>query len=296
MRIRLRAMHAILGTFVADAAAAGLHWIYDVDEVRRRGGAKPEFQPPAANQYHAKRQTGEFTHYGDHALVVLESLVECGDFDPDDYRKRLIARFGAADYGGYLDHATKDLLATGKGSDDNQAGCLVKLPAMVARYLEDPELEERVEAAVRVTHDNAQAVRYCRAAAAAIRTAILGANAQGAVAAVVERRTARGSTAALAEKALDAPDETVAFALEMGQNCPVPNAMPVALHASLHGPDFKTVVRNSILSGGDSAGRLFLAAAIRGATDGVPQDWLEKVVGHRRIQELTERLLEQAGP
>ena len=35
-----------------------------------------------------------------------------------------------------------------------------------------------------------------------------------------------------------------------GQNCPVPNAFPVALHVALQARDFEDAVRASILSGG----------------------------------------------
>ncbi|MHC4548323.1 MAG: ADP-ribosylglycohydrolase family protein [Planctomycetota bacterium] len=292
MSLRHRARNAVLGPFVADAAAAGLHWIYDVDEVRRRGGDAPEFQPPRENPYHSRRGVGRFTHYGDHALVALESLVARGDLDTEDYRQRLLERFGAPDYDGYLDHATKDLLASGRGADDNQAGCFAKLPVLVARFLEDPELEPRLEEAIRTTHDHAHAVRYGLAAATAIRAAIRGAGPAGAVAAVAE---GRGATAALARTALEADRDVVAFAVRTGQTCPVPHALPVALHAALHGPDFRAAVRQSILSGGDSAGRLFVSAAIRGATDGVPPGWLARVADRARIEELTDRLLDQAG-
>ncbi|MFI5403150.1 MAG: ADP-ribosylglycohydrolase family protein, partial [Planctomycetota bacterium] len=114
-----RARNAILGALVGDAAALGLHWIYDTDEARRRGGSTPEFHGPA--RYHLRRRAGDFTHYGDHAMVVLESLAERGRLDLDDYKSRMLARFGDPAYEGYLDKASKSLLATGKGADDDQA-------------------------------------------------------------------------------------------------------------------------------------------------------------------------------
>ena len=62
--IRDRARDAILGPFVADAAAAGLHWIYDVDEVKRRAGDEPAFRDPAQNEYHKNRRTGQWSDSG----------------------------------------------------------------------------------------------------------------------------------------------------------------------------------------------------------------------------------------
>ena len=286
-----RARDAILGSFVADAAATGLHWIYDQAEVRRLGGDEPEFQPPERNQYHSKRKVRDFTHYGDHALVALESLVERGGLDADDYRDRCIALFSDPGYEGYVDHATKDLIEAGKGADDNQAGCFAKLPVMVARYLEDPEFEARIEEAVRVTHENTQAVRYGVSAACAIQAAIRGGTAAEAVASVCAQSRA---VSAMVEKVSASDADMVAFALATGQNCPVPNAFPVALHTALHARDFKDAVRASIWSGGDTSGRLYVTAAIRGATDGVPEDWAARLAGRAEIEGLIGRLLEKA--
>jgi ADP-ribosylglycohydrolase len=281
-----RARNAVLGALVGDAAAMGLHWVYDTDEARRRGGRAPEFQPPG--QYHARRHPGDFTHYGDHAMVVLESLAERGKLDLDDYRKRMLVRFRDPAYDGYLDMATKWLVATGKGADDDQAGCFAKLAPILAVHLHDPERDARLEAAIRVTHDNDRAVECGLAAAAAIRAAILGANPHGAVAAAVERG---GEGGRLARMALEAGPDHVAFARKAGQACPVGQSLPAALHAALTGRDFEASARATILAGGDSAGRLLVAGAIRGSTDGVPDAWLAKLRDRSRIEELVERLV-----
>jgi ADP-ribosylglycohydrolase len=282
-----RARDAVRGAFVADAAACGLHWIYDVEEVRRRGDDAPEFMPPSANPYHGRRRAGESTHYGDHALVMLESLVLCGRLDAADYRARFLARFRGSGYDGYLDQATKDLLRTGRPAADNQAGCLAKLPPLVARYRADDGLDALVEAAILVTHDHAQARQYGLWAAAAIREAIRGRSASEALEAALASPLAVPAAAQLVRKA---PPDHVRFALKAGQACPVPNAVPVALHAALHARDFKEAVRNSILAGGDSAGRLLLAGAIRGATDGVPEDWLANLAARDRIDAFLAKL------
>ncbi|MFI5402438.1 MAG: ADP-ribosylglycohydrolase family protein, partial [Planctomycetota bacterium] len=211
-----------------------------------------------------------------------------GRLDLDDYKSRMLARFGDPAYEGYLDKATKSFLATGKGADDDQAGCFSKIAPIVARYLDDPELDARLEAAIRVTHDHPKAVACGLAAATAIRAAILGANPHGAVAAAAERG---GEAGALARLALDGPPDHVVFATKTGQACGVPQAFPVALHAALHGPDFAESARATILAGGDSAGRLLVTGAMRGATDGVPEGWLKRLAERPRVDALLDRLL-----
>jgi ADP-ribosylglycohydrolase len=71
----------------------------------------------------------------------------------------------------------------------------------------------------------------------------------------------------------------------------VAQSLPVALHAALHGPDFIASARATILAGGDSAGRLHVAGAIRGATEGAPDAWLARVDARARIEELLDRIL-----
>ncbi|MEM8883192.1 MAG: ADP-ribosylglycohydrolase family protein [Planctomycetota bacterium] len=284
-----RARQAILGALVADAAAMGLHWIYDVDRVAELGGAEPEFHPPV--DYHQKRSPGGYTHYGDHLLVALESIAESGGLDVEDYRGRYKQRF-SADYDGYVDHATKDLLETGRGADDNQAGALTKLVAYTVRYLEDPEFEARIEESIRATHENEQAVRYGVAAACAIREAIRGSDARASVEAAC--RTS-GAVNKQLEEVLAAEDDVIAYALQRGQTCPVPNSVPVAFHAALHGDSFEESVRASILSGGDTSGRLMVTGAIRGATDGVPDAWLAKLGDRAQAEALADRVVAAAG-
>lgn len=74
---------AVWGQFVGDAAALGTHWIYDLEELRSKfpkgvGG----FETPMDGHYHFRKKTGDQTHYGDGALVLLESVAAQGRFDP----------------------------------------------------------------------------------------------------------------------------------------------------------------------------------------------------------------------
>ncbi|MEQ2282920.1 hypothetical protein AMECASPLE_005744 [Ameca splendens] len=75
-----RAIGAIIGAAVADAAAQPTHWIYNSDrlkEVLSDLEPCPEFRPQSANPFY-RRTTGEQTCYGDQAYVLLESLSQCG--------------------------------------------------------------------------------------------------------------------------------------------------------------------------------------------------------------------------
>jgi len=68
---------AIWGQFIGDAFCLGSHWIYDLTELARRfpRGLKG-FETPAAGHYHFGKKSGDLTHYGDGALLQLQSLAE----------------------------------------------------------------------------------------------------------------------------------------------------------------------------------------------------------------------------
>merc|ERR1719487_832707 len=69
-----RALGAILGSFVADAASMPLHWIYDTKKVAKLvGDGKPEFfHTPSCPFY--KYALGEDTPYGQQSRVYLAAM------------------------------------------------------------------------------------------------------------------------------------------------------------------------------------------------------------------------------
>jgi hypothetical protein len=49
---RERILSGMMGVAVADAAALGLHWIYDIKQIKDVGGDAPEFIDPDQKNYH----------------------------------------------------------------------------------------------------------------------------------------------------------------------------------------------------------------------------------------------------
>ena len=62
----------ILGSFVADSLALGPHWIYDTKIINKEFGRIDKLQQPPANSYHKTKNLGDFTHYGDQTLLLLQ--------------------------------------------------------------------------------------------------------------------------------------------------------------------------------------------------------------------------------
>src|SRR5260370_40077652 len=156
---------AVWGQFVGDAAALGTHWIYDLSELSARfPGGIAGFEAPAAGDYHESKKPGDQTHYGDGALVLLESIAEHGGFDPRAFGNRFVETFGSSHYHDYLDWATQGTLKNYKrfsesnspgdydfqqGADDAELATASRLAGLAVRYLRDPSLQGPIAAPAR---------------------------------------------------------------------------------------------------------------------------------------------------
>jgi len=176
---------AIWGQFVGVAACLGVHWIYDLADLAQRYPAGIEgFEAPASGHYHSGKASGDQTHYGDAALLLLESIAALGCFDPVDFGTRFVTLMDSLQYSGYRDHATKETLANyrsfrqahpgerfcfQRGADDDQNATATRLAPVVATHYQDESLLEIVTAATRVCQDNERAVAYMRCHALILR-------------------------------------------------------------------------------------------------------------------------------
>uniref|UniRef100_A0A3B3HV20 Selenoprotein J n=1 Tax=Oryzias latipes TaxID=8090 RepID=A0A3B3HV20_ORYLA len=199
-----RAIGAIIGAAVADAAAQPMHWIYNPDrlkEVLSDLEPCPEFRPQSANPFYC-RATGEQTCYGDQAYVLLESLSQCGDLDVKDLTERFYKFFGpetvydlpvndpyrkkegpkaVLPIDGPWRHSSLKAFIRNVDAGKEETGCdvdcqidgITKLAPVVAAFAGKPEMLEKVEKAVRVTQNNDMCVAVTLAAARVLEHFIL---------------------------------------------------------------------------------------------------------------------------
>lgn len=174
-----RRKNMILGALVADAAAMGLHWIYDQDHIRKVAPETPEFMQPDAKNYngvpayfaHPSRQSGDQSQYGEQLMVMLNALDQTGGvFDLPSYIAAFRAHFGyGGAYVGYIDHATRGSLDNYRRAEEDAAARGQAIPfegeakvttAMVTKALalnsvySGDALRQKFEEAVRITHND----------------------------------------------------------------------------------------------------------------------------------------------
>ncbi|GLI37872.1 ADP-ribosylglycohydrolase family protein [Geobacter hydrogenophilus] len=310
---------AVWGQFVGDAACLGSHWIYELEELQRRfQGGVVGFETPADGHYHTGKRSGELTHYGDGALVMLRSVAERGHFDPQDFGRRFVELFSSDSYRGYLDHATRDTLAHWQaftethpgepydfqdGADDDQPATATRLVPVVIAHWRDASLLRVVETATRVCQNNDRAVAYMRCHALILRELFNGTDLHEAfhrAATEMERGSGFGPEVAnsirkaCASLTLSVRDATLAF----GQSCPLASSFPAAVHCALrHSVDFAAAVLDTANAGGDSAGRAALIGSWLGAFHGIAgisEAWRHRLAARYEIERHLEELVQKA--
>jgi ADP-ribosylglycohydrolase len=282
-------MHGVVGSFVADAATMGLHWIYDPLEIQRLvETSDPAFFEPPSSPYYQYR-SGELSPYGAEALGVIHSLGSKADVSGQELTSDFVDFMKK--YKGYKNKASRFLIENfdaGKkfpesGADDGQANALVKIPVAVARYSGRPDFLEKVEETIRAHQNNDLAVRCGVAAAAILDRIARGATVPDALRwsvgpaspiDAVTKQQMRDAEAALPPTA-SAADAARAF----GASCALPGALLTALHVLRTARGFSAAVRANALAGGDQCSRGAFIGACFAAADpaAIPDEWMAKV-------------------
>jgi ADP-ribosylglycohydrolase len=293
---------AVWAAFAADSLALGAHWIYDQGRIEQAFGRLDRLRAPLPGSYHPTRAAGDFTHYGDQTLVLLESLAETGGFDAGDFSARWQRLF--RDYTGYRDQATKATLANleagrpfmdaGSGSDD-LAGA-ARIAPLLVRYAGDEEaLAASALEQTLLTHRDPLVVEAAGFFARTGRRVMMGESPAAVMTAVRDEYFRGQRLGDLVQAGLDsAGDETKGVLARFGLSCHGGSALPGTVHliARYEKNLVEGLVQNT-MSGGDSAARGLLAGMILGASAGMsalPEAWLGALNRKAEIGALLDRL------
>ncbi|MCK2149046.1 MULTISPECIES: ADP-ribosylglycohydrolase family protein [Marinobacter] len=192
-----------------------------------------------------------------------------------------------------LAEAIDQQLLPESGADDMQLPAVSKLPPLVACYAGQDDLMAQVEAAVRVTNHNDDAVAWARCAARLLEQLYLGQSLAEAIdKAAAEAPDRKNLDQALSATSLDAINAGNTF----GRTCYLHEAMPVIFHIISQASSFTEAIRANIHCGGDSCGRAWIIgpvmAALHGAgtSQGVPLSWLARVTDAASLYDDAEAL------
>jgi hypothetical protein len=300
----------VLGALVADAAAMGLHWLYDPERLADIAEQRTPLFLPAEQQHfdgakgyfaHDGKEAGEPSQYGAVLTLAMASLIATrGELDIADYQRRYLAFFGPGGaWTGYVDRPTRGTLGhlgagvtdetpEVTGIDDDQMPAFSALPALIAAGPSAPGLETDLGRIVRVTNDNPLATEAALIVANVVRATLNGEDLAATLARQAE--SAGDELQPLLRQALASGDRSsVDIAGDFGRACHVQQGLPVVFHIANTAESFENAIRANVLAGGDSCGRAMALGAILGAAygfggeRGIPIPWLTRLKGGARL-------------
>lgn len=302
---KARAM--VLASFVADSLALGAHWIYDTKELESRFGRIQHLLQPDKDSYHATKKVGEFTHYGDQALVLLESLAVSSGFQLDHFAQSWRALFDT--YRGYFDKATKGTLKhfsegrppVSSGSLSTDLAGAARIAPLVYFYRHDPEaLAASAKAQTAMTHNNSLVIASAEFFARVTSRVLQGNRPTSALEAVSQESFGESPLAewvamGLQNRESDSREAVAVF----GQSCDVRGAFPAVVHLiARYEGDLQEAFIENVMAGGDSAARGLVVGMVLGAhlgIDGMPVEWLSGLKHWETIVDLLDRIDEGSG-
>ena len=279
----------VLASFAADSLALGAHWIYDIAKISQAFGRVDSFLKPAPNSYHPTKDKGEFTHYGDQTLVLLESLAARKGFDLQEFSARWRNLFEG--YKGYVDGATRVTLseyASGKNAEtagspsDDLAGAS-RLAPLVYCYRRDLEaLVSASRSQANMTHTNLVTVESAEFFARVASLVLQEMTPVKALNKVREDHYRDNQIGAWVKAGIESREnESVPAIARFGQSCHTPAAFPGVVHLiARYEDDLEEALIQSVMAGGDSAARGMIVGMILGAhlgMESIPKRWLTEL-------------------
>ena len=276
--------NALIGALLSDAAALGLHWLYDQEQIARvEATGSLLFRQPDSNIYEnhkgyfaqGGRRAGDLSHYGESARLVGQLCIN-GQYSTDAHRKAFYAAFGpCGSFNGYADRPTKALIANllanadeitdPSGDDDDQLPGLCPVPGVFAGALS----VDSALSAVQVISTNSEVMESASIVFTCLELLLSGTPHKQAL-----EQSALSGTGIVHELLKQAIEQEAYQPLEMAQRfglaCHIPQGMPLAWHLLYHADSFEMAVRDNIRCGGDSCGRSMIVGAIAGLAFAIP--------------------------
>ena len=300
MSTNARAM--VLASFAADALSLGAHWIYDTKLIDQKFGRPDRFFTPEPPTYHGNRKAGDFTHYGDQTLIVLESLAAASGYDLEIFAKTWRTLFD--DYDGYFDGATKKTLAnlgsgTGlemAGSNSDDLAGAARIAPLVYYYRGDPEkLIDAARSQTALTHNHPHVIDAAAIFSQIALEALAGNSPRDAISNLQSNPATDETLSGWLSDGLESIGTETREAIgQFGQMCEIGSALPATIHLIAKYEDaLSDALIENVRAGGDSAGRGLVVGMVLGAYQGLsslPSPWMTEMNAHDRIITLLDSL------
>lgn len=297
-----KAKAMVLASFAADALALGVHWIYNTNVIDKKWGRVEAYIMPERPTFHPTKKRGEFTHYGDQTLVLMQSVAASSEFDISDFAEKWQHLFQS--YEGYIDGATKATLEnikagkepTAAGSDSDDFAGAARIAPLAYRYRADlAKLIDTARAQTRATHNNEEVIDSAAFFGSVAFKVLAGERPINAIDLTLKEQFNREPFSKwVAEGKKSADKDTRQAMLDLGQMCEIQAAFPCVIHLiTKYEDNLKDGLIENGMAGGDSAGRGLTAGMVLGAhlgIEAIPPKWLSDLKAYREILDLMDQI------
>ncbi len=288
----------LLASFAADALALGAHWIYDTAKIKENMGRVENYLAPLPGSYHDGKAKGNFTHYGDQSLILLQSIPDGKKFELRNFADNWKTRM--QDYRGYLDNATKQTLANfASGKDENNSGSsstdlggAARIAPLLYHFRDDYDLVlSYVKEQTAMTHNSTPALLSAEFLCLVTWEVLHGKSPRQAIAAALDKGTGDITLDLRIRNSLEYTDDsTESIIKRCGQACGAESGLPGVVHLVTAYEDRLTeALIENVMAGGDSAARGLATGMILGAhlgMESIPQQWLVEMTAYQNIKKL----------
>lgn len=296
----------VLFAFIGDALALGPHWVYDQDEIRVKLKRVTSYHIPTST-YHPGKSAGDFTHYGDQALVLLRSIAADKGFELNPFAARWRTFWEDRTNVAYRDGATRQTLEhlqsgvppERAGSDSHDIGGAARIgPLYLLKWQNEDAFIEAIRCETAFTHATGEVVASAEFFGRVILAVRAGSNIPNALASVMASKTWQDLPESWlsAAQASAASSEVDSEALKAhGLNCHTDKAFPGICHLLLRYPEdpVSALIENAT-AGGDCAARGMILGLVYGAkysVSKVPEEWISGLNAYGDIIDLFHRIL-----
>jgi ADP-ribosylglycohydrolase len=294
---------AVMASFMGDALSLGVHWIYNTHVIDKKYGRVEYMLKPELAKFHAGKEKGAFTHYGDQMMILLKSIAEKSGFNLKHFSTNWQELF--KQYQGYFDQATKDTIANFEmdkapqesGSTSSELGGAARVAPLMLCYFDN--LDAFISAAraqTAMTHNHNPVIACAEIFSRASYEILYGTPPMTAILKTVEAISPLPEVADGIRAGFDSREKDTRQAiLHFGQMCEVEAALPSTIHLiAKYENDPKQALIENIMAGGDSAARGMLVGFILGCSQGsdwIPKKWIDDLVLYDEIVRLMNQVL-----
>lgn len=294
---KLQAM--LWGAFYGDAYSLGAHWIYDTQLIKNSNLDFSICQDPISS-YHPTKKAGDFTHYGDQMLWLLEHVSTEDKFSLVAFGQKWKEYMDG--YEGYIDGASKhtidklkdssNYLACGSSSSDlSVVGRM--FPIIYKHHDSLLELQESIKLHTIFTHMNKDLVNSSAFFAEVVMALLNGVSLSKTIDESSKHFGDNIQAWTLQAKGVLDLNTNEAI-LKLGQSCGVSGAFASTIYLLLkYEHNFDLALKENVMAGGDSAARGMIIGALLGALHydkPLNNNYINQMNEHQKIQNFIKKI------